>query len=293
MSQQPQLNFIVLTSHEFWVGAPLIMAEVLRRGHYLSALDDSMVPSPQSLLACDVLIDMSSITDENFYRSLDQLLQVRARKGIENPVLVDPPKAVLSSVNKEKTNELFRDLVPESYLINGENNEEVFRTFSDEGKFVLKPCDGWGGKGVSLISIEEARESYLSVRGMIAQRYIPPTQGIGRALTLCSEEDVELICAYRRIPETWRTGTDVAYRCVPEEVSQQLREFARDVSVRSGLYLNGIDYIFHNGSFVLLEVNAVPAIKEPQELFGIDIPAMILDHIERTALRRKTKSGAL
>lgn len=40
----------------------------------------------------------------------------------------------------------------------------------------------------------------------------------------------------------------------------------------------------HDGGYVLLEVNAVPAIKEPTDEFKINVSKQIVDHIERSIL---------
>jgi glutathione synthase/RimK-type ligase-like ATP-grasp enzyme len=90
------------------------------------------------------------------------------------------------------------------------------------------------------------------------------------------------MCAYLRIPDSWRTGEGSLsqYRLV--QVNKKLVDFAKDASVRSGLYLNGIDYIYHDGKYVLIEVNAAPGIRDPYDDFKIDTPKMLLDHIERS-----------
>lgn len=50
----------------------------------------------------------------------------------------------------------------------------------------------------------------------------------------------------------------------------------------SGLYLNGIDFIDDGENIYLLEINAVPGIQTPYFEFGINSPARLVSHIEKS-----------
>lgn len=275
------IHFHVLTSKVFWSGAPLVIAEIVRRGHFLSVFEDRLVPSFGKLFDCDVLVDMSAIDRPEFYRAAHREHSKRISRGVSAPLMVDPPTAILNSLDKRRTHEIFFDLVPESFALTGRGNETIIRRFAAEPYVVVKPVKGWGGFGVERLTPDEALMRHRDSKGMIIQRYLPDADGVGRAITMTSNGECEIVCAYRRIPVEWRTGTDVPYACVREELSSDLRSFAAEVSLRSGLYLNGIDYVRRCDRYLLLEVNAVPAMKEPLDEFGIDVPALLLDRIER------------
>lgn len=275
------LNFHLITSRTFWVGAPMIITEIIRRGHYLAVFDEKNLPTIKKLLDCDVLIDMSTITKKHFYLSLYKEIKRRRSSNCECPLMIDPPEAVINSFDKRLTHRMFPDLVPESYVLAGKDNEKKIERFKSDEFVVVKPTQGWWGKGVERLSPQKALRKYSKAKGLIIQKYIPTPDGVGRIVTIFHEKNFEIVASYTRVPRSWRTGTDVQYTCQKQPVTKGLREFALTVSRTCGLYLNGIDYILHNGRYILLEINAVPAMKEPMDAFGVDVPQKLLDHIER------------
>ncbi len=279
--KEKKLVFHLVTSKIFWVGAPMIISEIIRRGHYISVFDENSIPPYKKLLNCDVFIDMSAITRKSFYTSLKNEYEHRKNSLLKTPLMIDPPEAVINSFDKRKTHKIFPDIIPESYNLTGKNNEEKINKFKNDESVVVKTPLGWWGKGVERLTPQQAIKKYGKSQGLIVQKYIPLTKGVGRIVTFNYKNDFEIACSYVRISDSWRTGTDVNYICKRQPVTEKLRDFALSVSKRCGLYLNGIDYIYHNGDYVLLEVNAVPAMQEPYDEFKIDIPQKLLNHVER------------
>lgn len=259
----------------------MIISEIVKHGHYLSVFDEENLPSFKTLLGCDVFIDMSTITKKNFYLSLAKEHERRKSSGLKGPLMVDPPEAVVSSFDKRLTHDIFPDLTPESYVLTGRNNRGKIEKFKDDEFVVIKPLQGWWGKGVERLSPQSVLKKYGKSKDLIVQKYIPPSNGVGRIVTIFHKNDFEIAASYMRFPHSWRTGTDVSYTCQKQSITKRLREFALTVSRKCGLYLNGIDYVYHKGQYILLEINAVPAMKEPMDAFGIDIPKKLLAHIER------------
>lgn len=275
------LNFHLITSRTFWVGAPMIITEIIKRGHYLSVFDEYHLPPFKTLLDCDVFMDMSTITKKNFYHTLAREYKSRKSFSLKNPIMIDPPEAVVNSFDKRLTHDMFPNLVPESYVLTGKGNEEKIEKFRGDEFLVIKPLQGWWGQGVERLSPQNALKKHSNSKDLIVQKYIPPSNGIGRIVTLFHKDDFEIVVSYTRVSRSWRTGTDVGYICKKEPITKKLREFALSVSQKCGLYLNGIDYIHHGGKYILLETNAVPAMKEPMDAFGVDAPKKLLTHIER------------
>jgi glutathione synthase/RimK-type ligase-like ATP-grasp enzyme len=217
----------------------MIITELIKRGHYLSVFDEEHLPPLKALLECDVLMDMSTITEKSFYYALAREYKSRKSKG---PVMIDPPEAIINSFDKRLTHDMFPDLVPESYVLTGKNNEEKIERFKSDEFVVIKPLQGWWGEGVERLSPQNALKKHNKSKDLIVQKYVPPSNGIGRIVTLFHKGDFEIVVAYTRVSRSWRTGTDVSYTCKKEPVTKKLREFALSISQKCGLYLNGIDY---------------------------------------------------
>ena len=151
----------------------------------------------------------------------------------------------------------------------------------DDEYIVIKPAIGWWAKSVERLTPKQAIKKYAISKDLIIQKYVPFENGVGRIVTINYNNDFEIACSYLRRPKSWRTGVDIKHKCLIQPVDSKLYDFAKQISQKCGLYLNGIDYIYSNGKYVLIEVNAVPAMKEPYDEFKIDIPNKLINHIER------------
>lgn len=284
------MKFHLLISKEFGVGSPIIATEIKKRGHKLSIFEDHRIGSMQRLLWCDVLMDMSAITDVTFYHKLGKALESLRLAGKMTPITVDPPSAIITALDKNLTHELFGDLIPKSYVLDGKTNRSIINTFSDDEYVIVKSKIGWEGRGVERMTPLAAIKKYEHIAGKIIQKYVPASEGVGRIVTLNWDNDFEVACSYLRVPKVWKAGLSSEYTCKVGPLSRSLYDFAKDISVRCGLYLNGIDYILYKGRFYLLEVNAVPAIKEPSDLLHMNVAGTIVDHIEKSVMRRPSIS---
>jgi glutathione synthase/RimK-type ligase-like ATP-grasp enzyme len=279
-----KLRFKILTSREFSVGAPLIIEEIKKRHYEITRYSDDQMPDYNTLLDCDVYFDMSSITEGAHYIKFQLALDHMSRLNGTTPLLIDPPLAVINALDKRLTNELFHDLVPRAFNLDGTNNSQIISNFNGEFVVIKSPI-GWGGRGVERVRTKEAFLLTKNSKGLIMQEYIEPIYGVGRILTLNYKGDFQILCAYNRISKSWKVGMQSKYKCELKQLDSKLTNFAYNISAKSGLYLNGIDYIESaDGKLYLLEVNSVPAIKEPMDEFGLNTPKLIIDHIERSVL---------
>ncbi|MCX6811873.1 MAG: hypothetical protein NT039_04235 [Candidatus Berkelbacteria bacterium] len=278
-----RLSINLLTSKIFWESMPLLIAEIARREHYFSIFDEKNMPSLDRLLDCDVYIDLSAIRDVNFYRRLAKHCSRRKSLGKKVPLMIDNPVAVMNSMDKRKTHRIMPDLIPESYNLNGLDNIKLINKFIKDKYIVIKDPFSWWAEGIDRLSPKKALKKYKFSRNLIVQKYIPFSDGVGRVLTLNYKRDFKIICAYLRIPNFWRTGSEITSRYELIHVNRKLYDFARAASIRSGIYFNGIDFIYHDGKYVLIEVNVAPGFRDPYDEFKIDTPKIIMDHIEKHA----------
>lgn len=265
---------------------PLIIAAFEANGHQVTVQSAEAPPTVEVLLAGDVFVDRSPITDPAFFWTLARAVQAQRSAGKALPLLVDNPHATLVASDKRKTHDLFPGLVPESYNLDGIDNEAAFTALQDHSAVVIKDPLGWYSIGTERLSVAEAREKYHGATNRIIQEYIPFARGVGRVLGAHYAGDFELICSYMMVPNDWRTGHGVTTEFELAPCPPELTAFAAHVTKTSGIYLNGLDYIERGpGDYVLLETNTVPNLRVPLYWMGIDAPARFVAHIERSHAR--------
>lgn len=296
MSEKLSVNLLASTDPSVSfdkTSTPLIITAFQEQGHDVTLKSMEDRPTPAELLDCDVFIDRSPITDTGFFRSLAlQRLELR-RQNKRAPLMVDNPFATMSSLDKRKTRRLMPDLVTEGYNLDGVSNHEAISHFERDEWVVIKDPLGWYSRGTDRVSPEEAHDKYGSVRDMTVEKYIPFIRGVGRVLTMNYGANFQIICNYLMIPNSWRTGEGVSVTHELTDCPDDLQLFAQTVSKRSGLYLNGMDYIERapqdvkeeQNKYALLEVNAVPNLRVPLHYLGVDAPGKLVKHIEQSALQ--------
>ena len=208
--------------------------------------------------------------------------------------MVDNPFATMSSLDKRKTRRLMPDFVTEGYDLDGTSNHEAISHFDKDEWVVVKDPLGWYSRGTDRVSPEEAHDKYGSAKDMTVEKYIPFIRGVGRVLTLNHGANFQVVCNYLMVPNSWRTGEGVDVSHELADYPEDLRLFAQNVTKRSGLYLNGMDYIERTpkdreegqNKYALLEVNAVPNLRVPLHYLGVDAPGMFVRHVEQSAAHR-------
>ncbi|TAK96104.1 hypothetical protein EPO05_02600, partial [Patescibacteria group bacterium] len=171
-----KLVFHLITSKIFWVGAPMLIPEIIKRGHYISVFDEKVLPQYNKILDCDICIDMSAIISKRFYNSLGTAYNKRKLYGLKTPLMVDPPRAIINSLDKRRTHKIFSDLVPESYNLTGRNNEQLINNFRHDEFVIVKSPTGWWGKDIDKITPQQALEKYSKSKDLIIQKYVPFTE---------------------------------------------------------------------------------------------------------------------
>jgi glutathione synthase/RimK-type ligase-like ATP-grasp enzyme len=186
------------------------------------------------------------------------------------------------------------EFVPEGYNLDGESNHQAISHFEEDEWVVIKDPLGWYSRGMDRVSPEEAHDKYGSARDMTVEKYVPFIRGVGRVLTMNHGANFQVVCSYLMVPDSWRTGEGVSVTHELTDCPDDLRLFAHDVTKRSGLYLNGMDYIERaaedrtegQNKYALLEVNAVPNLRVPLHYLGVDAPGKFAEHVEQSALQR-------
>ena len=166
-----------------------------------------------------------------------------------------------------------------------------FKQFLDQHKeMILKPLDGMGGTSIfhvrendpNLNVILEIMTEYSS-RYIMAQRYIPDIKDGDKRILLINGEPVPYALA--RIPAQGESRGNLAAggRAEGRELSERDLWIARQVGPtlkKKGLVFVGIDVI---GDFLTeINVTSPTCVQELDSLFGLNISAQPMDHIEQS-----------
>ncbi|CAH0990056.1 Glutathione synthetase [Sinobacterium norvegicum] len=190
-------------------------------------------------------------------------------------------------------NDAASEFIPATHV--SKNREYLERIFdeSDCEKMILKPLDGFGGRGVIVVE-KNARQSFKSLlefyiggdsngqngNYVILQDYVPGAeQGDVRILMLNGEP----IGAMRRIPADGdvRSNVHAGGRVVKHKLTEQERKLCRLIGpklVRDGLYFTGIDVIGEK----LLEINVLSpgGITRINKLNRVKLQGQVIDFVE-------------
>lgn len=185
------------------------------------------------------------------------------------------------------------EFIPATYV--SKNREYLERIFleSDSEKMILKPLDGYGGRGVIVLE-KSAQQSFSSLLDfyiggdetgqggsyVILQDYVPGAEkGDVRILMLNGEP----IGAMRRVPAANEVrsnitagGTVVKHKLTAHE--KKLCRYIGPKLVRDGLYFTGIDVIGEK----LIEVNVLSpgGIMRINKLNRVKLQQQVIDFVE-------------
>ena len=200
------------------------------------------------------------------------------------------------------------EFIPATHV--SKNKEYLERIFaeSESDRMILKPLDGFGGRGVIVLE-KRARQNFRSLlefyiggdetgKGsnyVILQDYVPGAEeGDIRILLLNGEP----IGAMRRIPDSndvrsnvHAGGTVVKHRLTSHE--KELCKYIGPKLVRDGLYLTGVDVI--NGKLIEVNVLSPGGISRINKLNRVQLQQKIIDFVENVVntkellMRRKNQ----
>jgi glutathione synthase len=193
-----------------------------------------------------------------------------------------------------------QEIIPKTYVSKDINYLQQIINESDQDQMIMKPLDGYGGKGVIIIeksaskNIKSLLDFYVNnstkdgkSQYVILQEYIPGAEkGDVRVFMLHGEP----IGALRRVPSSGDVRSNISAGGTTEKHKLTKEEIVicRKIGVklvRDGLYFVGLDLIGNK----LVEVNVLSpgAMTEYNRLNKTKLQIKIIDYLEKIVKSRK------
>ncbi|MGI9257877.1 MAG: glutathione synthase [Gammaproteobacteria bacterium] len=205
---------------------------------------------------------------------------------IRGALVVNRP-ASLRDINEKAYTSWFPDFVPRS-LISREQGE--LKAFLDrEGKIVVKPLDGMGGKSIFVVSSGDPNTNVIletmtddGDRYALAQHFIPEISDGDKRILLIDGEAVDYALARIPAPGESRGNLVVGARGEGRELTARDREIVAAVGPTlrdKGVLFAGLDVI---GDYLTeINVTSPTGIRELDRTFDLTIADGLLDVIDR------------
>lgn len=191
------------------------------------------------------------------------------------------------------------DFIPTTHVSKDVNYLKQIIDESDQEQMIMKPLDGYGGRGVIIIeksasqNIKSLLDFYVNHSSagdksqyVILQEYIPGAEkGDVRVFMLNGEP----VGALKRIPSTGDMRSNISaggsiakHRLTKEEI--QMCRIIGEKLVRDGLFFAGLDLI--GGKLIEVNVMSPGAITEYNRLNKTKLQVKIIDFLEKTVQER-------
>ena len=261
----------------------------LGRGHRLTVRDSQSrwfelgeyVDEP--LDGFDVVLMRKDPPFDQEYVYLTYLLELAEAGGA---LVVNAPRA-LRDYNEKAAILKFPDLAPPTLVARDADSLREFRR--REGRVVIKPLDGMGGRGVFVLAPEDPNLNSVVetlTRGgrdhVMAQRYLPEIADGDNRVLLVDGKPVPYMLA--RIPQPGESRGNLAAggRGEPRPLGERERRVAEILGpslAADGLLFVGLDMI--GGYLTEINVTSPTCVRELDRAFDADIAGEVFDAIER------------
>ncbi|MBN1208484.1 MAG: glutathione synthase [Myxococcaceae bacterium] len=253
-------------------------------GRHFDLLEESVRP----ISSLDVLFMRKDPPVDAAFLHATQLVELCSGRP---PIFINSPQG-MRDANEKLFALNFPELMPET-CVTGERSVLMDFILRHPGGTILKPIDGFGGKGILFVSPEDRNtRSLLEMltdngrEAIIAQAYVPQSRQGDKRIILV---DGEPLGAVLRVPSEDDHRGNMAAGGTPVKTTLTQRE--RDICARlkpklleRGLLLVGIDVL--GDSLTEVNVTSPTGLVEIDALDGISVEAHVLELAERLAARR-------
>ncbi|SJM96064.1 glutathione synthetase [Crenothrix polyspora] len=201
--------------------------------------------------------------------------------------VVNKPQS-LRDANEKLFTAWFPQCCPETLVTR--NSAKIRAFLAEHGEIILKPLDGMGGASIFYVHQHDANLSVIleimtqhNSRYVMAQKYLPEIKAGDKRLLLINGEPIPYCLA--RIPAQGESRGNLAAggSAVGQPITEQDRWIASQVGPtlrEKGLVFVGLDII--GSKLTEINVTSPTCVQELDRQFGINICALLMDHIENT-----------
>ncbi len=210
------------------------------------------------------------------------ILELAEDRGL---MVVNRP-ASLRDINEKAYTAWFAHCTPPSLITR--SREQILAFLEEQGKLVLKPLDGMGGRSIFIVTsgdqntnvIVETLTDYGS-RFILAQRYIPEISDGDKRILLVDGVPEDFALARIPAPGESRGNLVMGAKGEGRPLTERDRWLCAQVGPvlrDKGVLFAGLDVI---GDYLTeINVTSPTGIRELDALFGLDVAANLMDAIE-------------
>ena len=210
------------------------------------------------------------------------ILELAENRGL---LVVNKPSS-LRDINEKAYTAWFPQCTPAGLISRSRHDLKAF--LEEQGKVVLKPLDGMGGKSIFVVDRTDPNTNVIletltddGARFALAQRYIPEISDGDKRILLIEGEAVPYALARIPAPGEFRGNLVVGARGEGRELTARDRWLCEQVGPvlkRMGVMFAGLDVI---GDYLTeINVTSPTGIRELDRAFDIDIAGLLMGAIE-------------
>ena len=148
--------------------------------------------------------------------------------------------------------------------------------------FVAKGLESSMGEQISLIKKREDLEDLYKEYGMekewLFEEFI--TTSFGRDMRFYSIRGEVVACMQRKSQGDFRANVALGASVEPYEITEEIRQIAKDIYEQTGLDFLGIDLLFGEEKPYFCEINVMPGLEGIEKASGVNVAKKIMETIK-------------
>ena len=155
--------------------------------------------------------------------------------------------------------------------------------------FVAKGLESSMGEQISLIETETDLKKLCQKYGMekewLFEEFI--TTSYGRDMRFYSIRGEVIACMQRKSQGDFRANVALGASVEPYEITEEIRQIAKDIYEQTGLDFLGIDLLFGKNKPYFCEINVMPGIEGMEKATGVNVARKIVETIKKDFVKAK------